>query len=260
MRGCKHTCLLAEQSRGKNFILYKPNIGKQSQPESLDSLQKKYRRVGGGCGQPRGEREKPLSPGRAGFGGTLTTAPWSPVVGWAELLVTPGCPDSQPWISHLSYMLGSRKSPTPSVPSAGAARGSQGALGEQLPLLPDALQPRHLVRHPQPPGRAAAGGPWRWGRSRRVDPVLNRLLSPVWRKGTGAAGCGRRGRSASRARACGTTTCCAGPCCASGAASPASWQMSPTAATCRSCASRPRRRRNKSVGEALGRGSGEQDA
>ncbi|XP_035425823.1 protein strawberry notch homolog 2 isoform X1 [Cygnus atratus] len=45
MRGSKHTCLLAEQSRGKNFILYKPNIGKQSQPESLDSLHKKYRRV-----------------------------------------------------------------------------------------------------------------------------------------------------------------------------------------------------------------------
>ncbi|XP_061871055.1 protein strawberry notch homolog 2 isoform X1 [Colius striatus] len=45
MRGSKHTCLLAEQSRGKNFILYKPNIGKQSQPESLDSLQKKYQRV-----------------------------------------------------------------------------------------------------------------------------------------------------------------------------------------------------------------------
>lgn len=52
MRGCKHTCLLAEQSRGKNFILYKPNIGKQSQPESLDSLQKKYRRVGGSCISP----------------------------------------------------------------------------------------------------------------------------------------------------------------------------------------------------------------
>ncbi|KGL84549.1 Protein strawberry notch 2, partial [Tinamus guttatus] len=45
MRGCKHTCLLAEQSRGKNFILYKPNIGKQSQPESLESLHRKYRRV-----------------------------------------------------------------------------------------------------------------------------------------------------------------------------------------------------------------------
>lgn len=49
VRGSKYTCLLAEQSRGKNFILYKPNIGKQSQPESLDSLQKKYRRVGGTC-------------------------------------------------------------------------------------------------------------------------------------------------------------------------------------------------------------------
>ncbi|XP_067415261.1 protein strawberry notch homolog 2 isoform X2 [Emydura macquarii macquarii] len=45
MRGCKYTCLLAEQGRGKNFILYKPNIGKQSQPESLDSLSRKYRRV-----------------------------------------------------------------------------------------------------------------------------------------------------------------------------------------------------------------------
>uniref|UniRef100_A0A8C3NPP6 Protein strawberry notch homolog 2 n=84 Tax=Passeriformes TaxID=9126 RepID=A0A8C3NPP6_GEOPR len=45
VRGNKHTCLLAEQCRGKNFILYKPNIGKQSQLESLDSLQKRYRRV-----------------------------------------------------------------------------------------------------------------------------------------------------------------------------------------------------------------------
>ncbi|EMP24159.1 Protein strawberry notch like protein 2 [Chelonia mydas] len=44
-RGCKYTCLLAEQGRGKNFILYKPNIGKQSQPESLDRLFKKYRQV-----------------------------------------------------------------------------------------------------------------------------------------------------------------------------------------------------------------------
>ncbi|RLV82882.1 hypothetical protein DV515_00016549 [Chloebia gouldiae] len=44
VRGNKYTCLLAEQCRGKNFILYKPNIGKQSQLESLDSLQKKYRR------------------------------------------------------------------------------------------------------------------------------------------------------------------------------------------------------------------------
>uniref|UniRef100_A0A7M4FAU3 Protein strawberry notch homolog 2 n=1 Tax=Crocodylus porosus TaxID=8502 RepID=A0A7M4FAU3_CROPO len=47
-RVSKYTCLLAEQNRGKNFLLYKPNIGKQSQAESLDSLLKKYRRVGGG--------------------------------------------------------------------------------------------------------------------------------------------------------------------------------------------------------------------
>uniref|UniRef100_A0A7M4FDX8 Protein strawberry notch homolog 2 n=1 Tax=Crocodylus porosus TaxID=8502 RepID=A0A7M4FDX8_CROPO len=44
-RVSKYTCLLAEQNRGKNFLLYKPNIGKQSQAESLDSLLKKYRRV-----------------------------------------------------------------------------------------------------------------------------------------------------------------------------------------------------------------------
>ncbi|XP_044527645.1 protein strawberry notch homolog 2 [Gracilinanus agilis] len=45
VRGNRKSCLLAEQSRGKYFILYKPNIGKQSQPESLDSLCRKYRRV-----------------------------------------------------------------------------------------------------------------------------------------------------------------------------------------------------------------------
>ncbi|XP_060088845.1 protein strawberry notch homolog 2 isoform X1 [Heteronotia binoei] len=45
VRGNKHTCLLAEQNRGKYFTIYKPNIGKQSQLESLDSLQKKYQRV-----------------------------------------------------------------------------------------------------------------------------------------------------------------------------------------------------------------------
>lgn len=46
VRGNKHTCLLAEQNRGKYFTIYKPNIGKQTQLESLDSLPKKYRRVG----------------------------------------------------------------------------------------------------------------------------------------------------------------------------------------------------------------------
>ncbi|XP_061093328.1 si:ch73-63e15.2 isoform X2 [Conger conger] len=45
LRG-NHPCvLLAEQGRGRNLNLYKPNIGKQAQPESLDNLQRKYRKV-----------------------------------------------------------------------------------------------------------------------------------------------------------------------------------------------------------------------
>ncbi|XP_067368183.1 si:ch73-63e15.2 isoform X2 [Channa argus] len=45
LRG-NHPCvLLAEQGRGKNFILYKPNIGKQTHPESLENLQQRYRKV-----------------------------------------------------------------------------------------------------------------------------------------------------------------------------------------------------------------------
>ncbi|XP_034560903.1 protein strawberry notch homolog 2 isoform X2 [Notolabrus celidotus] len=45
LRG-NHPCvLLAEQGRGKNLIVYKPNIGKQSHPESLDNLQQRYRKV-----------------------------------------------------------------------------------------------------------------------------------------------------------------------------------------------------------------------
>uniref|UniRef100_A0A672I452 Protein strawberry notch homolog 2 n=1 Tax=Salarias fasciatus TaxID=181472 RepID=A0A672I452_SALFA len=41
-----HPCvLLAEQGRGKNFIVYKPNIGKQTHPESLDNLHQRYRKV-----------------------------------------------------------------------------------------------------------------------------------------------------------------------------------------------------------------------
>ncbi|CAG04856.1 unnamed protein product [Tetraodon nigroviridis] len=45
LRG-NHPCvLLAEQGRGKNFIVYKPNIGKQTQTESLDHLQQRYRKV-----------------------------------------------------------------------------------------------------------------------------------------------------------------------------------------------------------------------
>uniref|UniRef100_A0A7N8XS28 Protein strawberry notch homolog 2 n=1 Tax=Mastacembelus armatus TaxID=205130 RepID=A0A7N8XS28_9TELE len=41
-----HPCvLLAEQGRGKNFIVYKPNIGKQTHPESLENLHQRYRKV-----------------------------------------------------------------------------------------------------------------------------------------------------------------------------------------------------------------------
>lgn len=40
--------LLAEQGRGKNFVVYKPNIGKQSHPESLDNLQQRYRKASSG--------------------------------------------------------------------------------------------------------------------------------------------------------------------------------------------------------------------
>ncbi|XP_060933666.1 si:ch73-63e15.2 isoform X2 [Limanda limanda] len=45
LRG-NHPCvLLAEQGRGKNFVVFKPNIGKQSHPESLDNLHQRYRKV-----------------------------------------------------------------------------------------------------------------------------------------------------------------------------------------------------------------------
>ncbi|XP_033821766.1 protein strawberry notch homolog 2 isoform X2 [Periophthalmus magnuspinnatus] len=44
-RGNTLSVLLAEQGRGKNFILFKPNIGKQTHPENLDNLQMRYRKV-----------------------------------------------------------------------------------------------------------------------------------------------------------------------------------------------------------------------
>ncbi|XP_041086271.1 protein strawberry notch homolog 2-like [Polyodon spathula] len=45
LRGTYPNALLAEQGRGKNFNLYKANIGKQVQHESLDNLFKRYRKV-----------------------------------------------------------------------------------------------------------------------------------------------------------------------------------------------------------------------
>uniref|UniRef100_A0AAV2KS68 Protein strawberry notch homolog 2 n=1 Tax=Knipowitschia caucasica TaxID=637954 RepID=A0AAV2KS68_KNICA len=44
-RGNTLSVLLAEQGRGKNFIVFKPNIGKQTHPENLDNLQMRYRKV-----------------------------------------------------------------------------------------------------------------------------------------------------------------------------------------------------------------------
>lgn len=41
----KLSCLLAEQNRGKHFTVYKPNVGRQSQLETYDSLCRKFRRV-----------------------------------------------------------------------------------------------------------------------------------------------------------------------------------------------------------------------
>ncbi|XP_061593738.1 si:ch73-63e15.2 isoform X1 [Cololabis saira] len=45
LRGNNPCVLLAEQGRGKNFVVYKPNIGKQAHPESLDNLLQRYRKV-----------------------------------------------------------------------------------------------------------------------------------------------------------------------------------------------------------------------
>ncbi|XP_068090084.1 protein strawberry notch homolog 2 isoform X2 [Hyperolius riggenbachi] len=45
VRGEMYTAVLAENRHGKSYNLYKPNIGKQIQPEGLDSLRNKYRKV-----------------------------------------------------------------------------------------------------------------------------------------------------------------------------------------------------------------------
>ncbi|XP_037679789.1 protein strawberry notch homolog 2 isoform X2 [Choloepus didactylus] len=45
VRGNQPSCLLAEQNRGKHFTVYKPNIGRQSQLETLDGLCRRFHRV-----------------------------------------------------------------------------------------------------------------------------------------------------------------------------------------------------------------------
>ncbi|KAK2086836.1 Protein strawberry notch 2 [Saguinus oedipus] len=98
VRGDKPSCLLAEQNRDQLFTVYKPNIGRQSQLEALESLRRKFHRVGGRCAQ--------LPSPRA-----------------------------------LALALRGSRSPV----STGHRGGGQGALGERLRLLADALQPQHLL-------------------------------------------------------------------------------------------------------------------
>lgn len=50
VRGNRPSCLLAEQSRGKHFTVYKPNVGRQSQPETFDSLCRRFHWVGAAAG------------------------------------------------------------------------------------------------------------------------------------------------------------------------------------------------------------------
>ncbi|KAF4083216.1 hypothetical protein AMELA_G00137390 [Ameiurus melas] len=45
LRGSHPCVLLAEQGRGHNLTVYKPNVGKQKQPENLEKIQKKYHKV-----------------------------------------------------------------------------------------------------------------------------------------------------------------------------------------------------------------------
>ncbi|XP_072100473.1 si:ch73-63e15.2 isoform X4 [Mobula birostris] len=45
LRGNEPFALLAEQINVKSYVLYKPNIGKQTQLESFDNLRRKYKRV-----------------------------------------------------------------------------------------------------------------------------------------------------------------------------------------------------------------------
>uniref|UniRef100_A0A4W4HB97 Protein strawberry notch homolog 2 n=1 Tax=Electrophorus electricus TaxID=8005 RepID=A0A4W4HB97_ELEEL len=45
LRGSQPCVLLAEQGRGRNLIIYKPNIGRQAHPENMENLQLRYRKV-----------------------------------------------------------------------------------------------------------------------------------------------------------------------------------------------------------------------
>uniref|UniRef100_A0A8C5P7H4 Protein strawberry notch homolog 2 n=1 Tax=Leptobrachium leishanense TaxID=445787 RepID=A0A8C5P7H4_9ANUR len=57
VRGDMYSAIFAEHRHGKYFNLYKPNIGKQSQAETLESLQSKYYKVSAEEAQPHWENQ-----------------------------------------------------------------------------------------------------------------------------------------------------------------------------------------------------------
>ncbi|XP_018415037.1 PREDICTED: protein strawberry notch homolog 2 isoform X2 [Nanorana parkeri] len=57
VRGEMYSAVLAEHRHGKSYNLYKPNIGKQSHPETLDSLRNKYYKVSPEDAQKHWERQ-----------------------------------------------------------------------------------------------------------------------------------------------------------------------------------------------------------
>ncbi|KAM4052007.1 protein strawberry notch homolog 2 isoform 4-T4 [Anomaloglossus baeobatrachus] len=61
VRGDMYSAVLAEHKQGKYYNLYKPNIGKQSQSETLDSLLSKYYKVSAQEAQEHWERQYEFS-------------------------------------------------------------------------------------------------------------------------------------------------------------------------------------------------------
>lgn len=61
VRGDMYSAVLAEHKQGKYFNLYKPNIGKQSQSETLESLLSKYYKVSAEEAQQHWERQYEFS-------------------------------------------------------------------------------------------------------------------------------------------------------------------------------------------------------
>lgn len=109
------SCLLAEQNRGEYFTVYKPNIGRQSQLETLDSLCRRFHRVWKDhptlpwqlrmCGEapepvslltwaciPRSPRRRPGSLGRAPMPCRWSTAAIPPGEAWREAGPGAQCP------------------------------------------------------------------------------------------------------------------------------------------------------------------------